>query len=267
MHSESGTNAPGLTSRGATRYGPRSLFTFSLASLLIALTVVGILLGLKVNRVAKQKAAVGLILRSGGRIAYHYEFDAAGARLPEAEMPGPEWLRHLIGDDYFTTPAKVVIHRSNSLTDQDLETLKPLRELTLLQLTGGQITDGGMAHLEAFTDVQDLRIEDQAITGAGLVYLQNLPELTTLSLAENPISDVGARIIGGIGQLTRLNLAQTQVTDQGLQDLHNLKLLEQLAIVGCPVTEEGVRNLHTALPNCRITYGPSWQNVSHLGPN
>ena len=267
MHSESDTNAPGQSTSGVMRYGTRSLFRFSLASFFIALTVVGILLGLKVNRVAKQKAAVDLILRSGGRVAYHYEFDATGARLPEAEIPGPEWIRHLIGDDYFTTPAKVVIHRTKDLTDQDLETLKPLRELVLLQLTGGQITDRGLAHLRDLTDLQDVRIEDQSITGAGLVNLQNLPELTTLSLAENPISDSGARIIGGIGYLTGLNLADTHVTDDGLQYLGNMTSLEQLAIVGCPVTEEGVRQLHAALPNCRITYGPTWQDVKHLGPN
>ena len=79
-------------------------------------------------RATRQRDAVTTLLATGSEIRYAYEFDADGNEIPNPEMPGPEWLRELIGDHWFVTPLEL---KGNKVDTQTLTALTTLQKLDI----------------------------------------------------------------------------------------------------------------------------------------
>ena len=78
-------------------------FQVSPALLVIVLLVasVGGWFFLKMQQAKRQKDAVAAIEQSGGWVEYDYQVDAGWCFHPERQPPAPEWLREIVGDDFF----------------------------------------------------------------------------------------------------------------------------------------------------------------------
>jgi hypothetical protein len=106
---------------------------FSLRFLLIVMTVVAVFLGTVVERARQQREAVAWVRSQGGHISYDYERPEADGSYPRgAKPPGPEWLRELIGVDYFATVEGVVLDRDEITDLAPLANLPQLRSLGLM---------------------------------------------------------------------------------------------------------------------------------------
>lgn len=150
---------------------------FSLRTLFVVLTVLGIWLGVIVHRAREQREAVKAIEAMGGVIVYdwqpqptprskgkwtsrkiaakrwtwHFSFD-----LGNAAIPGPEWLRGIIGDDFFQSVEGVafigVSTVKSHFTDEGIRewipALKRLRTLRTL-IIEGDVSEEMMAELKA----------------------------------------------------------------------------------------------------------------------
>src|SRR5262245_56517524 len=81
----------------------RRWFSFSLRTLFIAVTIFGTWLGVRVTRAIEQRDAVAAIRAAASDVEVFYDcqIDESGAYISDAQAPGPEWLRQLIGIDYF----------------------------------------------------------------------------------------------------------------------------------------------------------------------
>src|SRR4051812_45101623 len=83
----------------------RRWLRFTLRTLLVAVTLVGIWLAVTVNAARRQASAVAMILRSGGKVIFDYQIvrsigaDGFCSANLETSPPAPEWLRRLVGDD------------------------------------------------------------------------------------------------------------------------------------------------------------------------
>jgi internalin A len=108
-------------------------------------------------------------------------------------------------------PDKPVIEVSlvftKETTDADLKTLKELKQLKTLLITGPQVTD------------------------AGLKELKELKQLTQLDLLLDKMTDAGLKELKELKQLTRLDLSDTQMTDAGVKDFQD-------ALPKCKVSRE-----------------------------
>ena len=85
-------------------------YQFSLRSLLILMTLWAIPCGSlrrEGQKARQQKAAVEWIIGLGGQVEYDYQYDASGNQIQGAKQPGYEWLRELLGDDFFTNVVRV----------------------------------------------------------------------------------------------------------------------------------------------------------------
>jgi Leucine-rich repeat (LRR) protein len=94
------------------------------------------------------------------------------------------------------------------VTDDDLEHLKELTNLTHLNLTGTQVGDTGPVHLKKLANLRYLILEATRVGDAGLEHLKGLTKLGTL------------------------NLLNTKVTAQGVTDL-------QKALPDCKIDWDG----------------------------
>ena len=72
--------------------------------------------------------------------------------------------------------------------------LRDLPDLVELSITGGQVTDRGMATIAGFAKLRSLILVDVPVTDAGVVHVAKLARLKRLMLIGAPISDAGVAV-------------------------------------------------------------------------
>lgn len=168
------------------------------------------------------------------------------------------------GDDILHLPVDQQSIRARGLANADVPKLKRLRQLRILDFSGGnavmeaQINDVGLErlaglnlpHLETLT----LGWCDN-ITDAGLAHIGTMPTIKYLGLTACPkITDAGLLDLAKSMSLTGLDLRGCpQITDDGIQQLAAKANWEDIHLGGCPkITANGVAKLQAALPNARV---------------
>jgi hypothetical protein len=202
-------------------------FQYSLRSLMLLVLLVSLgmsWVAVRMKRTRQEDEAVEEIRKLGGYALYDYQFSHSGNPF---DPPGPTWLRHLLGENFFAAVVEVNL-TSSSLTDAGLEHLKGLTQLRTLNLIGTPVTDAGLEHLKGLTQLEELDLCGTEVTDTSMEYLKGLRQLRTLCLFGRPI------------------------TDAGLVRLMGLARLQTLDLRGTWVTVEGVKRLQQALPKCEI---------------
>jgi hypothetical protein len=167
---------------------------FTLRALLVLVAVLAIPLAAWVNEAHRQRRAVDVIQRLGGRVAYGHQIDSK-RRPVNAKPPGPDWLRRILWDEYFVTVVGVTLYGDQAV-DVNLELVRQLKDLQLLAAWASQtdpsrkvllgptpgagITDNGLARLTVLTDLRHISLADNEITDAGLEHLKSFPKLVSL---------------------------------------------------------------------------------------
>jgi hypothetical protein len=231
-------------------------FQFSIRSLLLLTVAVAIpfsWLAVEMKWAREQKEAVEAIVKVDGSVNYDYEFDSYGSLVQRATPAGPAWLRKLLGDDYFRNTTFVTIP-GEKVTNADLEHLKELKQVQMLDLQISKITDAGLEQLKGMKQLQSLELSKTQFTDAGCQHLIGMNKLQTLILDGTLITDAGLKHLKGMIQLQNLSLVGTKVTDNGLEKLKELKQLQLLDLRRTKVTDAGVEKLQKALPNLRIDH-------------
>ena len=158
----------------AARTSRRRWYQYSLRTLMTFVTLAGCgfaWLGIKVREAREQQADVDAIRKLGGEVHYDYEFDAKDDRLPNPTIPGPAWLRAILGDDFFRNIHQVVF-AATSVTDADLRHLDNLTQLDQLSLIMTPTTDAGLEHLKGLSRLRWLYLYDTKVTDGGVAKLQ-----------------------------------------------------------------------------------------------
>src|SRR5262245_44436119 len=151
---------------------------FSLRTMLVAMTVLAIWLGLYVKSYRDRRAAVAAIENLGGVMGIQYM--------------GPEWIRNRVKDEkYFWDPAGV--HFSNDddkLTDADVATV--------------------VAHMTKFQRLRDLSIPGTKITNDAIPLLMPLAnKLAYLDVSRSEISTDAIRHLKKFSKLEKLIIPNT----------------------------------------------------------
>lgn len=200
----------GMSSPASGTTAPRRPFQFRLGTLLLAVTLLGVCLGIRINPVRRERAAASAIAGVSGRVYYDYQFDADGHVNARAEPPGPAWLRRWLGDDFFSRIVLVDLHTAHDL-DRCLPKLLP--------------------HLQALPELRSLDVHDRLMGDAGLESILQLHRLESLDLSSTHISDRGLARLGALRHLHRLDLRNLRALRQpSLQFLDHLTELEQLEL-------------------------------------
>ena len=141
--------------------------------------IVGVALGWKVEKARRQRDVVAWILQSGGRVAYDYEWD--NGPLRNSTLPGPKWLRELLGIDFFD---KVVLVDFTFIQVVDITPLAGLQRLECLDLDNTQVTD--VTPLARLISLEILDLDNTHVTD--VTPLAELTNLKWLWLMDTPVS-------------------------------------------------------------------------------
>src|SRR3972149_3025380 len=171
----------------------------------------------KMQQAKRQKEAAEELVKLGCKVAYDYEYewDSYSMHVQGRRPPSPEWLRNLLGTDFFSN-VTAVGDTDKSITDDALIHLKSLTQLQCLNLINTEFTDAGLEHLKGLTQLQVLNLCISSITDYGLETIKGMTQLRELRLWDSPISDIGLEKIKGLTQLQTLDLRGTKITDAGL---------------------------------------------------
>ena len=134
---------------------------YRLRTLLLLLTAIGVWLGFTVEQARRQRQAIAAVLHAGGTVRYaHNEQQTA--------PPGPQWLRRLIGDEFFFVVDGVYFYKSRA-TRSHLVHLKTFRNLQFVSLSGIKITDEDLRQIVAqhpgliYLDLADTGVSDEGL--------------------------------------------------------------------------------------------------------
>jgi internalin A len=268
----------------------RRWLRFSLRTLLIVMTVLCIWLAIQVNAARRQKEAVTAILKVGGEMWFDYQSvpPPFGEQVDlaidqHALLPGPDWLRSRIGDDYFRNVISIAI-KGKIITESDLKQLSKLPQLKKVfvnntkivpdgtsiaqskatenidnpfgnppspsttnsaarSVAGRLIRDDDLVVFENLNRLTDLVLNDAEIKGSGLKSLLNLSQLSSLGLVNSQVEDAGLERIGKMVNLKSLVLNGAKITDAGLKQLQELTNLESLSLNGTDISDDGLDHL------------------------
>ena len=241
----------------------------------------------KMQQAKRQREAVETLMRLKAamcNVQYDYQRDSAGNLIPNAQAPGPAWLRNLLGIDFFCNGTEVWVGRkltdadlvhlkdfpklrilffnevmvtyNPQITDEGLKIVQGLNQLEVLGLTNTNITDAGMERIGKLIHLKGLGLKNVGITDIGLKYVKNLSRLQTLRLANTKISDAGLENLKELTSLQFLDLESTRITDAGLAQLKGLHALQEIRLGNTKVGGDGVKNLQKALPKLKIELYP-----------
>jgi hypothetical protein len=207
---------------------------FSLASLLLVVTAVGVFLAPIVNRVRHQQRVIASVNKLGGQV--HFVQEAKS----RAEDPG--WLRRWLGDDYFRT-VRYINLQGHAATDDLVAGIVALGGLEEFNLGKTKITNDSLRHIAKLKNLKALDIGFNKITNDGLVHLGPLEELVHLDLDVTEITDEGLSALQKLPKLNRLQLFHTRVTDAGAETLSHFPALCELDVADTLITNHGVAHL------------------------
>jgi hypothetical protein len=231
----------------------RRWFQFSLRTLLIFTLVCAIAcawVARRMERKRKEREAVKAIESLNGAAHYDYVIERLG------KPSGPDWLRTLLGENFFSDVAVVNLMHNRNICDADLVNVEEFSQLNWLDLSfSPNIGDDGLKHIEGLSQLEHLDLSGTRITDSGIARLTALTQLRELSLLRTEIDDAGLIQLKGFTKMKELNLDFTRVTDAGLGHLKGMAELKSLDLIDTVVTTAGVESLHNVLPNCRIVYG------------
>ena len=161
----------------------RRWFQFKLRTLLIAILVLSLPLSwfaVRLERARRQREAVQVIEALGGTVWYY------------PDKPYTKFLCRILGSEFLVTVAGVDLCMIE-VTDADLECLKHLDHMDMVELNCTPITDAGLSHLQTLTSLECLSISDTQVTDNGLRYLKGLTNLVALHISDTEVTSEGVR--------------------------------------------------------------------------
>ncbi|MCE5266349.1 MAG: hypothetical protein LLG00_00485 [Planctomycetaceae bacterium] len=227
------------------QYSLRTLLMFMvLASLGVSWFAV------KMRQASRQREAAESLFSRGAYCFYDYMDDLS------LQPPGPDWLRDLLGVDFFSDIVEV-----HSPGGNELERLAVLPQLTRLSITDAlgkddsqRVTDASVRMIRGLKRLEKLEITSNDITDAGLEPIGELTRLRELYLTVHSpeITDEAFAPLQRLSALDTLWLDCPQMTDEGLQHFERMTQLRHVTVLRGCVTDEGVKKLQKALPACTI---------------
>ena len=144
------------------------------------------------------------------------------------------------------------IHLSMPKSSRRLEMLKEYPHVQALYAPGTRLSDSDLEDLRYVNELEVLNLDGTDVTGAGLKYLKECGRLRQVSLDGCRIKDGALAQVGNLRELEELSLKRTDVSDEGLNALRHLDKLKLLHLEHTNVTPSGAARLKQHLPTVKV---------------
>ena len=178
----------------------RRWYQFSLRFLLLATVVAAFLANLCVKQIVhanRIRRAVAELSKFGAIVEHDYEIKddpsaTGGFRiLVNQSPPGPEWLRSIIGDEYFVEIADVILNDKTG----GLEVLDDLPNLRALSVERSKVTDKELVKVKSLSKLTAIWLDNTSISDEGLKQLAGLKHLQVVAAPNTRITEAGAKAL------------------------------------------------------------------------
>lgn len=147
---------------------------------------------------------------------------------------------------------ELILEDSSLLSDDGLDHLTSLRNLTFLCVSGPRLTDAGLSHLAKLPNLERLDVRYYNVSDAGLAHLARATNLRVLFLGNGPLTDAGMLHVKDMKNLEAIDLMFTDVTDEGLEHLKGHAKLKEICVPRSRVRSEGLARFKAAMPGLII---------------
>ncbi len=139
---------------------------------------------------------------------------------------------------------------SPSITDETLHYLAKNTKLSAVSLSGGLITDKGIAELSSASKLSHLQLDAVELSLASARALASMPKLCSITLRDG--SDVTDEWLTELSrlELRQLDINSSQVTDAGVAALADQPLLDQLSLAESHITDAALSTLGRLKLSC-----------------
>ena len=265
----------------------RRWLSFSLKTLLIAMTVIGVWLGMRGSEVYKQRRAREALAKVVEGVCFDHEWEAdaslpAGGRWNYQAAPrAPAWLIDLVGEDFFSRVTCVYLRHPQEATDgakisaADLTCLKDLPYLEeigffsdadideesiailndlphLKRLAIAYSSDDELRHIGTLKHLELLDVTGPQVTSEGMRHLQSAPRLQCLSLVGTRIDGKGVDCLRQQTNLKTLVILGAKFGDADTAAFEQMTGLQHLVLHATRISPQGAQRLQAALPNCKV---------------
>ena len=149
-------------------------FQFRLRTLLLFVTAFAVWFGTLAKCANDQRRAVAAIRAAGAGVIYSHQFKDDGLDY-YAEKPGIDWLRNLLGDDYFIT----AVGAEFTCDATDISVLRMLPNVRAIYYHALFYGDDALEQFAGYSDLEQLEIEGH-VTSSALAKLPSFTKLRTL---------------------------------------------------------------------------------------
>jgi hypothetical protein len=226
---------------------------FSLRSLIVAVAITGVVLGIIVHTARRQRLAVETIQSAGGTVFYAYQQTSPRSWSTGGTPSGPAWLRQAIGGEFFDRPIYVGLFGSPQ--DEDwIDAFNRIPTTETLLLSGDNVADDTLRQLAASTSLIELHLSGSRISDDALRQLAKFPRLRWLVINHTSVTATGVAHLTALSDLEELNLRSTALSDAAVTDLSTLTGLQKLDVRDTAISDGGAEELQRQLPNCQILH-------------
>ncbi len=183
-----------------------------------------------------------------GQVLKKGRADVAGLALSGTNLTD-DGLQHLKGLHQLS---KLELD-DTEVTDTGLQVIAQfgLASLRELNLTSTKITDAGIESISLMRGIDHLRLEHTAVTNETLKCLRS-SHLTVLNMGYSQVNDMGLIWLQDMPNLKVLSLAGTRISDDGLKHLVRCRRLQVLNLEKTDLAEVSVQRLKKKMPACLI---------------
>jgi Leucine-rich repeat (LRR) protein len=152
-------------------------------------------------------------------------------------------------------------------TDEDqLASIRHLRNLRKIFIGGGGITDEAIGHLGELPNLESIGIYGEHIRGTAFRHWSALTKLRIVFLAGTSVDDTTLGYLKDVESLEELTIEgrATRISDAGLRELRGFSNLKSLGLGNLQITDKGLLHLK-GTPRLQVVYLVANQNVSQEG--
>jgi hypothetical protein len=232
-------------------------FQYSLRTLLVALTVVSVVVGISVQRARRQRDAVDAIrTKRGVMVQYDYEDEHSRSKNRSGTAAQPFNAR-LLGIDMVADVVGVMVMgwrgSDAPFDDSDMALVSAFSKLKYLRLDGTKVTDHGLGSLVDLRHLKSVYLRGSPVTDAGVKYIAQLPELSALILdCPNAINEAAFAMLAQSPSLTFLDLRDTPITDSDLLELARSNTLKEIHLSGRQLSTNGQSAFERINTRCKL---------------